>query len=153
MGAARTSQCPDLAQPARKKISTATEKESGRLKLQIKIDGKAYEVDVEILEDEEDVAASSYAPRPVGYATDSHALGHMEAWDSAGKICRSPVMGLVIKVNVETGQAVEAGELVVVLEAMKMETNVTAPRAGTVKSVSVKPGDPVKVNQVLLEMK
>ncbi len=76
----------------------------------------------------------------------------MEAWDSEGKICRSPVMGLVIKVNVEPGQAVEAGELVVVLEAMKMETNLAAPRAGIVKSLHVKPGDPVKVNQLLLEM-
>ena len=44
-----------------------------------------------------------------------------------------------------------AGALMVVLEAMKMETNVTAPRAGTVKSVHVTPGDPVKVNQLLVE--
>ena len=64
---------------------------------------------------------------------------------------RSPVMGLVIKVNVEPGQAVEAGALMLVLEAMKMETKVTAPRAATVKSVHVKPGDPVKVNQLLVE--
>jgi biotin carboxyl carrier protein len=61
-------------------------------------------------------------------------------------------MGLVIKVNVRPGQAVEAGELVLVLEAMKMETNVTAPRAATVKSVHVAPGDPAKLNQVLLEL-
>ena len=67
-------------------------------------------------------------------------------------MCDSPVTGLVIKVNVEPGQAVEAGALMVVLEAMKMETNVTAPRAGTVKSVHVKPGDPVKVNQLLMEI-
>jgi len=61
-------------------------------------------------------------------------------------------MGLVIKVNVRPGQAVEAGELVLVLEAMKMETNVTAPRAAIVKSVHVAAGDPVKLNQVLLEL-
>ena len=121
------------------------------MKLQITIDGRAYEVDVEVLEDD-DAAASSHAVRPVAHATDSHAQGHLEAWDSAGKICHSPVMGLVIKVNVEPGQAVEAGELVAVLEAMKMETNVTAPRAGMVKTVLVKAGDPVKVNQLLLEM-
>ena len=118
------------------------------MKLQIKIDGKAYEVDVEVLEDEEDVAASSYAPRHAAHATDSHA----DAWDSEGRICRSPVMGLVIKVNVAPGQEVKADELVLVLEAMKMETNVTAPRAGIVKRVHVKPGDPVKVNQLLVEM-
>lgn len=121
------------------------------MKLQITIDGKTYEVDVEVLEDEEDAATSRYDARPAAHATDPHALGHTEAWDSAGKICRSPVMGLVIKVNVAPGQAVEAGELVLVLEAMKMETNLTAPRAGIVKAVHVKPSDPVKVNQLLLE--
>jgi biotin carboxyl carrier protein len=52
---------------------------------------------------------------------------------------------------VKPGQAVEAGELVLVLEAMKMETNVTAPRAGTVKNVHVAQGDSAKLNQVLLE--
>jgi methylmalonyl-CoA carboxyltransferase small subunit len=122
------------------------------LKLQITIDGKAYEVDVEVLEDDEDRAAPGYALRPAAHATDPHAQGHLEAWDSAAKICHSPVMGLVIKVNVKPRQAVEAGDLVLVLEAMKMETNVTAPRAGIVKSVHVKPGDPAKLNQLLLEM-
>ncbi|MGA2908961.1 MAG: biotin/lipoyl-containing protein [Terracidiphilus sp.] len=122
------------------------------MKLQITIDGKAYEVDVEVLEDDEDVAASGYALRPAAHATDPHAQGHIEAWDSAGKICRSPVMGLVIKVLAEPGQAVESDELMLVLEAMKMETNVTAPRAGIVKSVHVKPGDPAKLNQLLLEI-
>ncbi len=122
------------------------------MKLQITIDGKAYEVDVEVLEDDEDRAAPGYALRPAAHATDPHAQGHLEAWDSAGKICHSPVMGLVIKVNVKPRQAVEAGDLVLVLEAMKMETNVTAPRAGIVKSVHVKPGDPAKLNQLLLEM-
>ncbi|MGB8031644.1 MAG: biotin/lipoyl-containing protein [Terracidiphilus sp.] len=121
------------------------------MKLRVTIDGKTYEVDVEVLEDEEDLTAPGYALRPAAHATDPLAQGHTEAWDSAGKICRSPVMGLVIKVNVEQGQAVKAGELMLVLEAMKMETNVTAPRAGTVKSVCVKPGDPVKMDQLLLE--
>ncbi len=122
------------------------------MKLQITIDGKAYAVDVEVLEDEADAATSSYGTRPVAHAAESHAQGHAGTWDSEGKICRSPVMGLVIKVNVEPGQAVDAGDLMVVLEAMKMETNVTAPRAGTVKSVHIKPGDPVKVHQLMMEM-
>ena len=121
------------------------------MKLQITIDGKAYAVDVEVLEDDED-AAPSYGTHPVAHATDNHPAGHADTWDSEGRICRSPVMGLVIKVLVEPGQAVEAGELMLVLEAMKMETNVTASRAGIVKSAHVKPGDPVKVNQLLLEL-
>ncbi|HEY1805658.1 MAG TPA: biotin/lipoyl-containing protein [Terracidiphilus sp.] len=119
------------------------------MKLQITIDGKAYQVEVEVLEDEETREEPGYAAQPAARITESHA---QEAWDSEGKICRSPVMGLVIKVNTVPGQRVEAGELMVVLEAMKMETNMTAPRAGIVKRVEVRPGDPVKLSQVLLEM-
>jgi methylmalonyl-CoA carboxyltransferase 1.3S subunit len=125
-------------------------KGSGTLKLQITIDGTAYEVDVEVLEDEEDASAPSHAPQRAPHAsTGAHSYGG--AWDIDGKICRSPVTGLVIKVNVEPGQALQAGEQIMVLEAMKMETNVTAPHAGTVKSVHVAPGDSVKVNQILVE--
>lgn len=122
------------------------------MKLQIAIDGKAYAVDVEVLEDDETRTEMSSPGRVGAHATDSRGVSHSEAWDSDGRICRSPVMGLVIKVNVVPGQTVAAGELMVVLEAMKMETKLTAERAGTVKNVPVKAGDPVKVDQVLLEM-
>lgn len=127
------------------------------MKLQITIDGRAYEVDVEILEDDESQQTPSYSPyhgangASSGHAQGGHAQNSGGVWDADEKVCHSPVMGLVIKVNVEPGQAVEAGALMVVLEAMKMETNVTAPRAATMKSVLVKPGDPVKVNQLLAE--
>jgi methylmalonyl-CoA carboxyltransferase small subunit len=122
------------------------------LKLKITIDGKAYAVDVEILEDEESPVAPAAGARVGAHATEGRGTSQLEAWDSEGRICRSPVMGLVIKVNVLPGQAVEPGELLVVLEAMKMETNMTAPHAGIVKSVHVKPGDPVKLDQMLLEL-
>ena len=118
------------------------------MKLQITIDGKAYAVDVEVLEDEESPPAPGYAPQ---HATSAHTPGHGGTWDAERKICRSPVMGLAIKVNVNPGQAVDADALMMVLEAMKMETNITAPRAAKVKTVHVTPGGSVKVNQILLE--
>ena len=68
-----------------------------------------------------------------------------------GRICLSPVTGLVIRINVEPGQTVQAGDLLVVLEAMKMENQVTAKHAGIVKSVNVTPGNPVRMHQVLIE--
>jgi len=117
------------------------------LKLQITIDGKAYEVEVEVLEDEGEPAPNQ-SQRHAPHATSSYA---QSMWDDAGKICRSPVMGLAIKVNVKPGQMVKAAELVLVLEAMKMETHVTAPCAGKLKNVYVAAGDSVKLNQVLLE--
>jgi methylmalonyl-CoA carboxyltransferase small subunit len=74
-----------------------------------------------------------------------------ESDEDGHKICRSPVTGLVIKVNVEPGQTVAQNDLLMVLEAMKMETQVTAMHAGTVKSVNVVAGNSVKVHQTLIE--
>lgn len=118
------------------------------MKLQITIEGKAYEVDVEIVEDEE-TPAPGYTPRFAHTPARPHNYGGV--WDSEGKVCRSPVTGLVINVNVQAGQRVREDELILVLEAMKMETNVTAPHAGTVKNIHVAQGDSVKTNQVLVE--
>ena len=71
--------------------------------------------------------------------------------ESNEKECRSPVTGMVIRVDVEPGQAVEPNEVVMVLESMKMEMQITAPQAAQVKSVLVIPGSSVKVNQLLVE--
>jgi methylmalonyl-CoA carboxyltransferase small subunit len=133
------------------------------LKLQITINGKIYEAEVEILEDLEDLEDEEtppaltyppYEPPPVTYQpaplAQTPAPTDGESVDE-GKVCRSPVTGLVIRVSVEPGQAVLADDTMMVLEAMKMETNVAAPIAGTVKNVRVAAGDSVKVNQVIVE--
>lgn len=134
-------------------------KGDGALKLLIRIDGKAYEAEVEILEDEKNEAQASSggeaAPHVTPHGT-THSVGSYtpsrgSMWDSDGKVCHSPVTGLVIKVNVRTGQTLNPGELILVLESMKMETNVTAPHAGTVKNVRVSQGDSVKIGDVLVE--
>ena len=67
------------------------------------------------------------------------------------KECRSPVTGMVISIEATPGQAVEANQVVMVLESMKMEMQITAPQAAVVKSVLVIPGSSVKVNQLLVE--
>jgi methylmalonyl-CoA carboxyltransferase small subunit len=61
------------------------------------------------------------------------------------------VAGIVVRISVQPGQQLEMDELIVVLEAMKMETSVVAPIAGKVKSVKVGSGDAVKLHQVLVE--
>ena len=55
-------------------------------------------------------------------------------------MCRSPIAGIVIKTNAQVGQQLQANDLLLVLEAMKMETNVTAPVAGKVKKLHVAAG-------------
>lgn len=67
------------------------------------------------------------------------------------KVCRSPVAGVIVKLNVQPGQTLQTNDLMMVLEAMKMETNITAPVAGKIKTITVAHGDGVKVNQVLVE--
>ncbi|MEA2476209.1 MAG: acetyl-CoA/propionyl-CoA carboxylase, biotin carboxylase, biotin carboxyl carrier protein, partial [Actinomycetota bacterium] len=61
----------------------------------------------------------------------------------------APMQGTILKVLVTEGQAVEAGEAVLVLEAMKMETTIAAPRAGAITQLLVKPGDTAGAGQVL----
>ncbi|MDD3449360.1 MAG: sodium-extruding oxaloacetate decarboxylase subunit alpha, partial [Gammaproteobacteria bacterium] len=62
----------------------------------------------------------------------------------------APLAGTIFKLMTRPGQAVAAGEVVVIMEAMKMETEVRAPRAGTVTEISVKEGDAVQVCDALL---
>jgi methylmalonyl-CoA carboxyltransferase small subunit len=134
-------------------------KGSYHLKLQVGIYGKTYEVEVEVLEDDASPRQPSYAshqplpaavqPLPVASAQSPVPAAVENAEED--KLCRSPVTGIVIKVNIEPGQTVQANAPIVLLEAMKMETNVTAHSAGKVKNVRVVPGDSVKVGQVVVE--
>ncbi len=61
-----------------------------------------------------------------------------------------PMQGTIVKVLVEVGQEVEAGATVCVLEAMKMENNIAAEKAGTVKEIKVAPGDSVGSGDVVV---
>jgi propionyl-CoA carboxylase alpha chain len=67
------------------------------------------------------------------------------------RLIQSPMPGLVVSIPVAAGQEVKAGETVAVIEAMKMQNLLKAERDGTVKTVSVKPGDPVAADDVLVE--
>jgi len=62
----------------------------------------------------------------------------------------APLPGVITKINVQQGQSVKKGDAVLVLEAMKMENNITAENDGTVTSICVKPGDSVLEGTVLL---
>jgi biotin carboxyl carrier protein len=61
------------------------------------------------------------------------------------------VAGIVTRIDVEPGEAVQEGEIVVVVDAMKMENILTAAATSKVSAVKVKVGDPVKLGQILIE--
>lgn len=121
------------------------------MKLQIAIDGRTYEVEVEFEEDDGPLPLAGYIPpyAPVSRVTVPPAALPTAA--SEDKMCRSPMAGIVIKVNVQTGQEIQVNDLLMVLEAMKMETVITAPVSGKVKAINTQPGDAVQVGQVLVE--
>ncbi len=127
------------------------------MKLQIGIDGKIYEVEVEVIEDDEvphhPYYGMSYPLVPATvHSVTAPAAPDSEKIDDEDKFCRSPISGIVNRVNVAPGQTIAENELIMVIEAMKMETNVTAPRSGIVKSVLVATGESAKVNQIVVEL-
>jgi len=71
---------------------------------------------------------------------------------SGGEPLPAPLAGNIVRIEVQQGQAINEGDLLLILEAMKMETEVRAPKAGTVTSITVKAGDAVTVGQPLLNL-
>ncbi len=92
------------------------------------------------------------APAPAAVAPALPAPGGASATPvNEEKVVRSPISGIVVRIAAQAGQQIQVGDGVLVLEAMKMETDITAPGAGNVKTVNVKIGDSVKGGQVLVE--
>lgn len=132
------------------------------MKLRITVDDKTYEVEVEVAETDHASLPPSYpvgsarlvgsaasaAPRPpAGRVTGAPPA----AVADESKACRSPVSGIVVKVFVQAGASISAGDPILVLEAMKMETNITAPVSGVIADIKVVAGDRVQTGDVLVE--
>jgi methylmalonyl-CoA carboxyltransferase small subunit len=126
------------------------------VKLNITIDGKNYEVDVEAVEPESPAQRmqpimAGPAPVRVPAAPVSSAPAPESTPVNESKVCRSPVSGIVIRAAAQVGQSLQAGDILLVLEAMKMETNITAPAPGKIAAILAKEGDSVQSGQVLVE--
>lgn len=127
------------------------------MQLTLTIDAKKYVVDVEIVEGEE-VRMAAAVPVPTTTITSQPVtpivpVATAPAADGlpADKVCRSPIAGVVFKITSEVGQEIKQDDLLLVLEAMKMETNITAHVAGKIKTIHVSAGEAVKNGQVLVE--
>ena len=127
------------------------------MKLKLTVDGKVYEVDVEV--DEPDSPRPSYVPPPghvrapaEGPRTTAPVAGGSEEVVDENKVCRSPISGVVVRVTAQVGQEIAASDALLVIEAMKMETEITSPKAGKIARINAGPGDSVKTGQVLVEL-
>jgi biotin carboxyl carrier protein len=120
------------------------------LKLKIAIDGRTYDVEVE---DAGEPAALEYSAAglpPVQSAVlPTAAMGVASDFDET-KVVRSPLAGVITRLEVHPGQKVQANQLLLLMEAMKMEIKIAAHTAGTVKSIEVANADAVRPNQILV---
>ncbi|SEL33114.1 sodium-extruding oxaloacetate decarboxylase subunit alpha [Halomonas daqiaonensis] len=111
----------------------------------VKVNGKQYVVEIAEGGDIGDVQEQK--------TTDAKkASDASEPAESSGEAITAPLAGNIFKVNVREGDSVESGDVVIILEAMKMETEVRASSAGSVSAVKVSEGDSVAVGDVLIEL-
>ncbi len=119
-----------------------TVKDMNGTQVNVDVNGKAYTV--ELPETERPKAAPVKRPAPTAAAAPAAAAPapRPAAGGAAGAV-RSPLPGVVLSINVQTGAAVKRGDVLLVLEAMKMENNIMADRDGTISSILVNKGDSV----------
>ena len=126
------------------------------MKYKVTLSGRTYEVEVKdgqaILVDEYEATAAAPAAAPVATPAAAPAAAPVAApaITGAGEAVNAPMPGTILKVNVQNGQAVKAGDVLVVLEAMKMENEILAPKAGTVTQVAVQKGSNVDTGAPLV---
>jgi methylmalonyl-CoA carboxyltransferase small subunit len=131
------------------------------VRLNITIDGKTFEVDVEAIEPDAPMPFMHnlpFGPAPMRVPAAPIASAPVPSAPAGGdkpvdetKVCRSPVSGIVMRVTAQVGQTLQTGDVLLVLEAMKMETNITAPGPGKITAIPVNASDSVQVGQVLVE--
>ena len=114
----------------------------------VEVNGKRF--DVKMWVPDAPIAVMGAGSAPAAKKPTRAAGGHGSGAGSGSGDVAAPMQGTIVKVLVEVGQAVEAGQAVVVLEAMKMENQIAAEKSGTVKEIKVKPGDTVGAGDIVV---
>ena len=118
----------------------------------VKVNGKTYEVKIlsvsetEPLEVKNVKAEAPKATAPVAKEAPKAAT------PSEGTSVNAPMQGTILDVKVKVGDAVKAGDTLLILEAMKLENEIKAPKEGKVLAISVSKGDTVNANDVLVTL-
>ncbi len=123
--------------------ATAPASAGGQENYHVVVNGNGYDVSVAPGGAVQNIQAATSPPV---------AAAPVVAAAGAGEPITSPLAGNIWKIQVREGQVVESGEVVIILEAMKMETEVRASTAGTISAICIKEGDAVKVGDTLIEL-
>lgn len=117
------------------------------------LNGKKYEVEIERVDEYRplDRGAQASAPAPILAAAPAPKAAPAPA-AAGGQTVEAPMPGKILDIKVKVGDAVGYGQCVIVMEAMKMETEIVAPAAGTVASINVSTGDSVETGAVLVTL-
>ena len=130
------------------------------MKYKVTLNKRTYEVEVEageamLIDEYEAYAPAPAAPvaaAPVAAAAPAAAPAPAPAAASlaAGEVVKSPMPGNILKINVSQGQAVKEGDVLIILEAMKMENEIVAPKSGSVAQIAVSKGQVVETGTPLV---
>lgn len=131
------------------------------MKLKITVHGVAYEVDVEILDDDtnyqtgplpvyhpQDMPSSPLSPRPASLPPKPQGVKPV---GGVGGNVTSPIAGTVLEIKCKVGDSIKEGDIVLILEAMKMKTSIAAPADGKVKNIPVSVQENIREGQTLVE--
>lgn len=125
------------------------------MKYKVTLNNRVYEVEVEMGEamliDEYDAVAPAAPAAPTAVPAAPAAPAAVPAAALAsGEVVKAPMPGNILKINVAPGQKVEEGDVLIVLEAMKMENEIVATKSGTVAQVAVSKGAVVETGAPLV---
>ena len=124
------------------------------MKYKVTLNNRVYEVEVEqgeaMLVNEYELAAPAAAATAAAPVAVAPAAAPAAGALAAGEVITSPMPGNILKINVTQGQKVNEGDVLIVLEAMKMENEISATKSGTVAQISVTKGAVVETGTPLV---
>jgi len=118
-------------------------------KYNVTVNGTAYEITLEVVDAADIKAAPAPAATPAPVAAPAPAAAPAPVANANGETVVAPMPGNILAVNVQNGATVKKGDVLMILEAMKMENEIMSPVDGTIASVNVAKGSSVETGEVL----